>query len=76
MVFIYNKLVKNERGGNMENSFMTHQDDREDYSVVHAKTPLIGFSYYKDGINPLQCTSVWKKSMMVTFSHSVDNWIE
>lgn len=27
----------------MENSFTTHQDDREDYSVVHAKTPLIGF---------------------------------
>lgn len=27
----------------MENSFMTHQDDSEDYSVVHAKTPLTGF---------------------------------
>lgn len=28
---------------NMENSFMTHQDDRKDYSVVHAKTPLTEF---------------------------------
>lgn len=44
VVFIYNKLVKNETGGkNMENSFMTHQDDREDYSVVQAKTALAGF---------------------------------
>lgn len=75
MVFIYNKLVKNERG-DMENSFMTHQDDREDYSVVHAKTPLIGFSYNKDGINPLRCTSVGKKPVMVTISHSFDNWIQ
>ncbi len=25
-----------KEGGNMENSFVTHQDDREDYSVVHA----------------------------------------
>lgn len=28
---------------NMENSFMTHQDDREDYSVVHAETALTWF---------------------------------
>ncbi len=62
-------------GGGMENSFMTHQDDREDYSVVHAKTPLVGFSYTKDGTSPLQCTSAGKMSVMVTISHSLDNWI-
>ena len=42
------------RGGekNMENSFMTHQDDREDYSVVHAKTPLVGFFLQQRGNKP------------------------
>lgn len=51
MVFICNKLVKNERRrvggegagrGDMENSFMTHQGDREYYSVVQAKIALTG----------------------------------
>lgn len=27
----------------MENSFVTHRDDREDYSVVRVQTPLVGF---------------------------------
>lgn len=36
----------------MENSFMTHQDDREDYSVVHAKTPLVGFFLQQRGNKP------------------------
>ena len=30
-------------GENTENSSMTHEDDREDYSVVQARTPLTGF---------------------------------
>lgn len=30
------------RGGDMENSFMTHQGDREYYSVVQAKIALTG----------------------------------
>lgn len=34
---------------NMENSFMTHQGDREYYSVVHAKTVLIGFFLQQRG---------------------------
>lgn len=37
MVFIYNKLVKNECRENMENSSVTHAGDRQQYSVVHAK---------------------------------------
>ena len=54
VVFINNKLVKNEKGGkNMENSFMTHRDDREDYSVVHAKTPLVGFFLQQRWNKPL-----------------------
>lgn len=41
MVFIYNKLEKNESKKHGKNSFMTHQDDREDYSVVHVQTPSL-----------------------------------
>lgn len=61
----------------MENSFMTHQDDREDYSVVHAKTPLIGFlltTKMEQAVSgvPLQ----GKMCVMVIVSHSLDNWIQ
>lgn len=60
----------------MENSFMTHQGDRKYYSVVHAETALIGFLYNKDGRNALQCTSAGKMSLMVTVSHSLNNYIQ
>lgn len=44
----------------MENSFMTHQDDREDYSVVHAKTPLIGF-FLKQRWNKPSPQYLWRE---------------
>lgn len=40
------------------------------------KHPSLGFSYNKDGISPVQSTSVGKVSVMVTISHSLDNWIQ
>lgn len=49
--------------GDMENSFMTHQGDREYYSVVQAKIALTGlFLRNKDGAlsrGPLQGKRLW-----------------
>lgn len=77
VVFIYNKLVKNEKGGKTWKTALWHIRVTERISQLYMlKHPSVGLSYNKDGTTPLQGTSVGKLSEMATVSHSLTNWIQ
>lgn len=44
---------------------MTHEDDKEDYSVVQARIPLTGFVFTREAEQELSSVPLWTRILTV-----------